>query len=820
MARSTRPSRVSRAAVLLIAAASILPMRAAAQLAPIQADSSLLHASRTLQLDVRINGVPTSYVAPFVLTPPNQIAAARGDLEDVGVKIPGGGSAKDLLRLDQIPGVVFHFDERSQTIDFTLSDAQRLPRTYDARGRQEPLPPLRADWGAAINYTLFATSAYTSTIFPKFSGLNASLDARAFGPYGTFTQTAIAGNTIATTKSYLRLDTAYTYPSPDLMLTGRVGDSISGGLVWTRPIRFGGLQVQRDFTLRSDLVTQPIPVVSGSAAVPSTVDVYLGNIKAFSQTVAPGPYQITNLPVLTGSGTAKVVVSDATGRQQETTLPFFNSPTLLAKGLSDFSLDAGFARRYYGATSFDYDNRPLGSASGRYGLVDWMTLEGHAEGGAGGVNGGAGSVTRFGAFGTISGALSASRFGNDSGMQVYFDYNVQAFGVSIDLSTQRAFGRYGDLAMATTTKTSFADFASAGASIAAANYVPGLLTVDPRPPRSLDRISISTPLPFDVTSLSLSYIDLEDAQRTRSRVVTASLSRPLPFNATAAVTVFADLSKHGGAGLFAGISFPLGADVYVSSSVSAAANNGGSRDISGGLEAQKTLERDVGSYGWHVQDVEGSTPYRTASAAYRSAYGTAAVGLQQLSGNYGGSVQIDGSIAAVGGGVFAGNRVDDSFAVVDAGIPGVPVLQDNRPIGTTDMFGKLMVADLRSYQRNKIAIDPTRLPAGADADVTNTILVPTGRSGAYLDFGVRKDTRAAIVVLAGPDGKMLPPGSKGHLEGSDKSFVVGYDGQAYLRHLAASNVIIAENGETECRASFPYAPTPGKRTKIGPVVCQ
>lgn len=68
MARSPRLSRASRAAILLIAAAMLPSVRAGAQLGPIQADASLLQAPRTLQLDVLINGVPTNYVAPFVLT--------------------------------------------------------------------------------------------------------------------------------------------------------------------------------------------------------------------------------------------------------------------------------------------------------------------------------------------------------------------------------------------------------------------------------------------------------------------------------------------------------------------------------------------------------------------------------------------------------------------------------------------------------------------------------------------------------------------------------------------------------------------------------
>jgi outer membrane usher protein len=111
-----------------------------------------------------------------------------------------------------------------------------------------------------------------------------------------------------------------------------------------------------------------MPVINGSAAVPSTVDVFVNNIKAFSQPVEPGPYQIVNLPALAAGGNAQVVVTDASGRQVQSSMPFFAAPTLLAKSLTDFSVEAGFARRNYALLSDDYDNgrsarRPYVAAS-------------------------------------------------------------------------------------------------------------------------------------------------------------------------------------------------------------------------------------------------------------------------------------------------------------------------------------------------------------------------------------------------------------------------------------------------------------------------
>ena len=163
-----------------------------------------------------------------------------------------------------------------------------------------------------------------------------------FGPVGVLNQSGIVGTTTFSDASALRLESDYTYSDPDHALTYRAGDTIAGGLAWTRPIRMAGLQVQRDFTLRSDLVTAPLPQISGTAAVPSSVDVFVNGTKAYSQDVAPGPYSLTSLPLMAQNGVAQVVVRDATGREVDTNLNLFDPGRLLAPGLVDFSVESGF----------------------------------------------------------------------------------------------------------------------------------------------------------------------------------------------------------------------------------------------------------------------------------------------------------------------------------------------------------------------------------------------------------------------------------------------------------------------------------------------
>ncbi|MBW6424946.1 fimbria/pilus outer membrane usher protein [Rhizobium sp. XQZ8] len=202
------------------------------------------------------------------------------------------------------------------------------------------------------------------------------------------------------------------------MPTYQVGDLITGGLAWTRPVRLGGVQIRRNFGLRSDLVTMPLPEVSGTAAVPSTVDLYVNSTRRSSHEVPAGPFSISDIPAVSGDATARLVVRDALGRETVTETPLFASADLLAPGLIDYSAEIGFARRNYGLESFNYDERPFGMASARYGLTDRLTLEAHAEAGLDFLNGGAGAAFALGTLGIGTAAVAGSRYGDESGFLV------------------------------------------------------------------------------------------------------------------------------------------------------------------------------------------------------------------------------------------------------------------------------------------------------------------------------------------------------------------------------------------------------------------
>jgi outer membrane usher protein len=764
---------------------------------------------RPLQLEVFINNDKTGLTGSFSQLPDGSMAASRGELEEVGVKVPGSGKADEDVVLDTISGLVYRYDERTQTIAFTLNDDHRVPHAYDAAGGPAAALPVRSGYGSVLNYTLFAGS---STAFANpnlaFNGASASLDARFFSPFGTLSQTGILRSTTERDADALRLDTTFTYSDPSSLVTYRAGDAISGGLPWTRSIRFGGVQVQRNFGLRSDLITNPLPAFSGSAAVPSTVDVYMNNVKTYSQDVPAGPFNLSNLPAVAG-GTASVVLRDSAGREVRTDLPFYSSPTLLREGLTYFSGEAGYPRIHYGTQSDNYVEQAFAALSMRHGWFDWLTVEGHAEGGAGLFNAGAGLVARTGSFGVLSLAASGSGHGGDRGLQVFAAYDTRLFGLSLNVSTQRSFGDYDDLASVTAP------------IVPAVNAFAVPIQTSVRPPKALDRVSVGMPLPFDTLSnLNWSFIHLKPATGPTSKIVSASWSRPFVANSHLFVTAFSDFGEKRNYGVFAGLSIQLGQWGSASTSVVNGRDGTGRDGTSVTTDYTKPLTQDIGSYGWRVRDSEGAVSDRSAAAAYRSSFARIEAGVQQSNGTIRGQAEVQGGVATMGNGVFFSNRIEDSFAVVDAGAPGVDVFYENRLIGKTNGQGLLLVPSMRSYQKNKISIDPHGLPLNADVQQTQDFVAPADRSGVALNFGVKTKVNAAVVIIARADGKVLPVGSKGLLNDSDESFVVGYDGRAYVRGLQSENTITVTAGGNECRASFPFTSEENSQVVIGPVVCQ
>lgn len=768
-----------------------------------EVDLSVLDAAvelySDLQLEIFINGISTGLIASVREETDGSLSMDQTELRNVGIRVPDSARRPDgRIDLDRLPNVVPVMDRQRQVLEFSASHDALAPRVLSAQkgiaplDNDDPRNQVRSDFGGLLNYSLFANGLYGSdTRYFSAGGVSGNFEGRIFSPAGVLENSfAISGGDLR------RLDTAWTYSDPTILHTYRAGDVITGGLAWTRPTRLGGLQLQRNFGLRPGLVTLPIPAFTGSAAVPSTVDVFLDNTRRFSDAVPAGPFEITDMPVVTGPGTARLVVRDEDGNEIVTESSYFVSDRLLRPGLFDYSLELGFPRTGYGSEFDAYDERLMGSASARYGLADWLTLEGHAEGGQGLANLGLGAAAGLGRWGVGSLALAGSTAGGEQGYQLTGAIELDLLGARLQARMQRGFGEFNDIASVTRPLADSGGETSSGAAT-----------------RALDQVSLSFPLSFDASYLNLNYTQAERFDGYRQRVAGASLSRSM-LGGTFTASGFADIDRSE-YGLLASFSVPIGKDMSVSTSTRA-----GPDGISGIATISQPARESNGNFGWYVSYEQKDEPRLAASGDVRTPVAKLGGTLRQEGGTGSAAARVSGSVVAAGGDVFLANRIDDAFAVVDAGASGVPVLYENRPVGKTGSNGKLLLPDLRSYERNRVGIDPNALPLDVMVDSTRQDVIPAGRSGVVIPFGRKKEGKAALIVFRDENGRFIEVGTSGRTSGSSEPFVVGYDGEAFVEGLAKRNRLTLQRPDgARCVAEFVYTAQAGAQAVLPDVTC-
>ncbi|MCL7422345.1 MAG: fimbria/pilus outer membrane usher protein [Methylobacter sp.] len=229
--------------------------------------------------------------------------------------------------LDAVPGLQYKLDSGRLALDINApAEAFEASALDQARGSEAPPNP--SPPGFYFNYNLTGTRSDNNGL-----SYGAFVEAVAFNGWGSLVTNGVMrgdDNQRQLIHTYWQTDL------PGSMETLVLGDTIGTGGAWSRPARFGGIRWARNFALRPGYFTFPMPSISGSAALPSTVDVLVNNQRQQSQTVAPGPFAITNVPVVTGAGEVNLVVRDLLGVETLVTQSYYTSPRLLARACRIF----------------------------------------------------------------------------------------------------------------------------------------------------------------------------------------------------------------------------------------------------------------------------------------------------------------------------------------------------------------------------------------------------------------------------------------------------------------------------------------------------
>lgn len=736
--------------------------------------------ARLALLSVRINGIDQSEPA-WVLRDAGTVyvTIATAKLWRLKVQAPATRvfEGDTYIALNQLPGVVLAIDEATQAMALSAPAAMFEQSQVLLTGRNSG-PMTRSGLGGYFNYDVSTQIASGTTL------LNGSFELGAFTGAGTAstTFTATTGSTGLGQHKLVRLESNWTIDDPARMRSLRIGDGVTRGSTGTSSLRFAGLQFASNFATQPGYLTMALPTLSGSAVVPSVVDIYVNNVLQNQQKVASGPFTLTDVPVVSGSGDVQLVVRDALGRETLVTQSYYAAPQILRRGLHDFSYEIGFLRRNFTFDSNDYGAAIL-SATHHYGVTERVTVEGHGE---------ATRTTQaaslaidalwpsVGIF-SISGAASRSRLG--AGGLLGVGFARQARGLSI--------GGSGEI----TTN----DYATIGD------------TDTYRRPRSTMTAFLGLPTPFG--SLGGSFLWRRGRGEADVMDVTASASMRIrglgSFN----------LSGHRS---FAGAR-DTGATLFLIVPIRRRASASVGTEIRNGqLGANATLQRNLpygDGVGYSFQAETGFIDRVSAELDAQANIGQFQAQVTRLDGSTGARMELSGSVATIGGEVFVARHLDQSFGAVQVGnYENVRVYTDNQLIGRTNGSGVLIVPRLLSYQDNHIRIEAEDIPLDATIDETQRTVRPYDRSGVAIRFGAR-DAKDAMLTVVLANGEPVPAGTALQINGGGEVFVVAPGGAVYLTGLAARNTVSATFNGGTCRFAFSFAAGQGPQPDLGKFTC-
>jgi len=658
--------------------------------------------------------------------------------------------------------------------------------------------------GGFINYDLFVTHDQDAT---RKTG---QLELGVFNRFGVGTGTILIQQP-SLNAQVTRLDTTWTVDYPEARQSLRIGDAVSRPGSWGRSTRFGGVQFGSNFATQPGFVTFPLQSVAGQAVLPSTVDVFVNNALVSRQNVPPGPFSISNLPVVTGTGEVRLVVRDVLGREQLVTQPFYASQALLREGLVDFSSELGLVRNNFGISSFDYGSW-LGSSTVRRGMSDHFTGELHAEIMRNQVAVGGGGDYLLPGFGTISTYAAGSRSSaasspTRSGGLLAVGFERQAARWSLSARTQwmqRGFTQVGD---------------QAGDLVVDQSGDQALSSGQPQPLK-LPAARISS-FSLGVTtgggvSVGFGFVDQRNRDQPDLRIATLSLGMSLGKWASISLSALRNMVGEKTTTLFAMVNVPLG--MATSAGLSAETVRGAGRNREGTVA---TLQRNLPSgegFGYRAMVRDDSSG--EASLTLQNNVGTYTAGVARSGGSISTRLDVSGGVAFLGGDVFPSRRIDQSFAVVRIpDYPNVRVYADNQPAGRTDARGNALIPRLRAYDNNLISIEQRDLPMDATIGSLKLRITPYLRSGVDVTFPI-KHSRSATLTIRLDDGTALPVGATVRVADNGEQHVVGYDGEVYVVGLAPRNRLRANWRKQECDIDVPFSPTKDPLPHLGSFVCK
>jgi len=533
------------------------------------------------------------------------------------------------------------------------------------------------------------------------------------------------------------------------------------------------------------------PAVSGVARTHATIEVRQNGYLLKAMQVAPGPFDIQDLPTGRGGSDLQVTVREADGHSRVFTVPWQTPAIALHAGYLKYSLAAGRYRPADRATQ----PAPLAQATAMYGLPYGLTAYGGVQAAAHYSGASLGVGSSLGCLGAASADATAARSQTADGerrqglaWRMRYSNRLAATGTGFTLTSWQ-YDSSGYRSLAETLGTWQKQGSPAGPF------------AGPRL-RARDTLSL-TQSAGAAGSLSVS------ATRTNWRGAPGGGSSyslnwsKSVYGASLSVNWEQSQIRAGcrDRSLSVWLSVPLGGGTSVSWNMTTPATGGQSHEA--GLSGTGMDNR----LAWDVRErlrTSVASDQRNSSSlhlGWSGAYGQANMGYDYSPSGRQESASVAGGMIVHRHGVTFSQPLSDTVTLVSApGAAGVKV--GGWPGVRTDGRGYTAAPGLTDYQENTVSLDPTTLPEDADVPQTDVKVVPTEGAVVVAAFRTRTGARA-LVTLRHPDGSPVAFGSHVDVEGeSGSAGLADAGGQAYLTGLPARGTLHVQAGADSCLAAY------------------
>ncbi|WP_436463024.1 fimbria/pilus outer membrane usher protein [Acinetobacter seifertii] len=759
-----------------------------------------------LFLNISINSNASEDLFSVKQSKDEKLYIRSGDLKTLRIKMDEHIPDSQWVCINELKGIQFKYLENEQSLNLQVPASMLSDYSVDLTGQPTTntnllkMKPLNA---AILNYSMYHTITNDESIF---SGSAEGIFNSALGNFSSGVLYNGSNETSYSHEKWVRLETKWQYVDPEKVRIYTLGDFISNSSDWGSSVRLAGLQWSSAYTQRGDIVTSALPQFSGSAALPSTLDLYVNQQKIYSGLVPSGPFDVKQLPFISGNEVT-LVTTDATGQQTITKKPYYFSSKILAKGINEFSVDVGVPRYNYGLYSNDYDDATFASGAIRYGYSNSLTLSGGAEASTDGLsNVGTGFAKNLFGVGVINADIAASQYKDENGYSALVGLEGRiSKNISFNTSYRKVFDNYFDLARVSQIRYLKENQINAESQ----NYLNHSALAD-----EIIRAGINYNF-YPGYGVYVGYNQIKYSDNSY-KLLSANLSGSLNKNWGFYSSAYKDYENHKDYGIYFALRYTPSTRVNAISSVSSDSGR-----LTYRQEVFVLSEPQVGSFGWggyveRNQDTHDNNASVYGSYRARAAYLTGRY--NRIGDNDQVALSATGSLVAAAGRIFAANEIGDGYAVVTNAGPQSQIINGGINLGTTDKSGRFLIPSLMPYRENHIYLDPSYLPLNWNVKSTDQKTVVGYRQGTLVDFGAHQ-VISGLVRVVDKNNSPLLPGYSVRINGQQDA-VVGYDGEVFVPNLLQQNkleVDLLDHGS--CQVEFTYNSNQYSTKKLGPYIC-